>query len=96
MASIQYDFVIVGGGTAGLVVACRLSEDPNTQVLVLEAGQNRLDDPRLKIPASWRSLFGNPDFDWAFESTPQVSHSHRRVWQKEIYISKKRSISVAD
>lgn len=96
MASIQYDFVIVGGGTAGLVVACRLSEDPNTQVLVLEAGSNRLDDPRLKIPASWHSLLGNPEFDWAFESTPQVSHLHQRVWQKEIYISKKRSISVAD
>lgn len=87
MASIQYDFVIVGGGTAGLVVACRLSEDPNIQVLVLEAGANRLDDPRLKIPAAWRSLFGNPDFDWAFESTPQVSHSHRRIWQNGIYIS---------
>lgn len=87
MTSIQYDFVIVGGGTAGLVVACRLSEDPNTQVLVLEAGSNRLDDPRLKIPAAWRSLFGNPDFDWAFESTPQVSHSHRRVWAgRNIYI----------
>lgn len=87
MAFIQYDFVIVGGGTAGLVVACRLSEDPNTQVLVLEAGANRLDDPRLKIPAAWRSLFGNPDFDWAFESIPQVSHSHRRIWLNEIYLS---------
>lgn len=87
MASIQYDFVIVGGGTAGLVVACRLSENPKIQVLVLEAGANRLDDSRLKIPAAWRSLFGNPDFDWAFESTPQVCFSHRRIWQNEIYIS---------
>ncbi len=73
-ASIEYDFVIVGGGTAGLVVACRLSEDHNVQVLVLEAGADRLEDPRIKIPAAWRSLFGNPDFDWAFESTPQVSY----------------------
>lgn len=90
MASIQYDFVIVGGGTAGLVVACRLSEDPNTQVLVLEAGANHLDDLRLNIPAAWRSLFGNPTFDWAFESTPQVSHSASRrtkyIYLKAIYI----------
>ena len=73
MADTQYDFVIVGGGTAGLAVACRLSEDSQVNVLVLEAGANRLEDPRIKIPAAWRGLFGNPDFDWAFDSTPQVS-----------------------
>jgi choline dehydrogenase-like flavoprotein len=41
--SKQYDYVIIGGGTAGLVVAARLTEDPNITVAVLEAGENRLD-----------------------------------------------------
>lgn len=72
MTETQYDFVIVGGGTAGLVVAYRLSEDPQVNVLVLEAGANRIEDPRVKIPAAWRGLLGNPDFDWSFDSSPQV------------------------
>lgn len=45
--SNQYDFVVVGGGTAGLCVAARLTEDPNITVGVLEAGENRMDDPAV-------------------------------------------------
>lgn len=41
----SYDYVVIGGGTAGLVVAARLSENPDVSVAVLEAGANRLDDP---------------------------------------------------
>ena len=73
MENFEYDFVVVGGGTAGLVVAARLTEDPNCQVLVLEAGETRLEDPRVAIPALWRSLLApNSDVSWNFTTTPQV------------------------
>lgn len=49
-ASKTYDYVIIGGGTAGLVLAARLTEDPNVTVGVLEAGQNRLADPNILVP----------------------------------------------
>ncbi|EHA27370.1 glucose-methanol-choline oxidoreductase [Aspergillus niger ATCC 1015] len=69
MAAV-YDFVIIGGGTAGLVVASRLSEDPNTSVLVLEAGADLTADPRVNIPIFYAALLGS-DADWKFKSSPQ-------------------------
>lgn len=66
------DYIVIGGGTAGLVVASRLTEDPNVHVLVLEAGLNRADDPRINIPAFWTTLMGS-EADWQFKTLPQVS-----------------------
>ena len=71
-SSREYNFIIVGGGTSGLVLAARLTEDPSTQVLVLEAGGNHLNNPQVSSPALWRSLIGS-DLDWNFATTPQVS-----------------------
>ncbi len=59
-----FDFIVVGGGSAGAVIAARLSEDPACRVALLEAGQ-RPPDAEL-IPAACASLQQNPDTDWMF------------------------------
>jgi choline dehydrogenase-like flavoprotein len=69
----EYDFIVIGGGTSGLVVAARLTKNPEISVLILEAGGNYLQDPRVQVPAGWRSLIGS-DADWGFKTSPQVSH----------------------
>ncbi|KAI0545249.1 hypothetical protein F4679DRAFT_561769 [Xylaria curta] len=65
------DFVIVGGGLSGLVLAARLTDDPNVTVTVLEAGDDYTTDPRIRTPALWLSVLGTPEFDWSYQSTPQ-------------------------
>ena len=67
----EYDYVIVGGGVAGLVLAARLSEDPTKTILVLEAGEDQTNDPRLTTPALWPTLLGTSS-DWALRTVPQV------------------------
>jgi choline dehydrogenase len=49
-ASQTFDFIIIGGGTAGLALAAKLTEDPELRVGVLEAGQNRIVDPNILVP----------------------------------------------
>ncbi|CAI7611421.1 unnamed protein product [Penicillium discolor] len=79
LENAAYDFVIVGGGTAGLVVANRLTENPSTRVLVLEAGTNRLNDPRITIPGLGPAAFEDEDFDWNFRSCPQEQLNGRKL-----------------
>jgi len=71
-ASSTFDFIIAGGGTAGLVLAARLSENPNFQVGVLEAGENKLGDPLVNVPNLFPQLQFNPGYDWMLKSIPQV------------------------
>lgn len=72
LANASFDFVVVGGGTSGLVVANRLTENPKIHVLVIEAGANKLDDLRVQAPGLARTTYGDPEFDWDFRSIPQV------------------------
>ena len=65
------NYLIVGGGTAGLVVACRLSENPDVHVVVLESGPDRTQDPQVRDPNAWRGLSGS-DLDWKLKTVPQV------------------------
>ena len=71
-----YDFVIVGGGTAGLVVASRLSEDASLRILVIEAGANRMNDPKIVVPGLASTMYDDPNYDWCFMSVPQVRTFH--------------------
>lgn len=67
-----YDIVIVGGGTSGLVLASRLSEDLQLQVVVLEAGEDLTADPRVLTPAMAQTLWKTPS-DWNLKTVAQVS-----------------------
>lgn len=71
MSEQTYDFVIIGGGTAGLVVANRLTEDRNVNVVVLEAGEDMTADPRVTTPALFPTLLGSTA-DWDTVTEPQV------------------------
>ncbi|KAF7375392.1 GMC oxidoreductase [Mycena sanguinolenta] len=81
--SRSYDYIIVGGGPAGLTLANRLTEDSHTQVLVLEAGESRLGDPLIDIPGFLGSTIGNASYNWLFSTVPQVhSNNNTFVWNR--------------
>lgn len=69
----QFDFIVVGGGLSGLVVATRLTEDENVRVLVLEAGADKSEDLRVKCQGLALSTYFDPEFDWCMVTEPQVS-----------------------
>jgi choline dehydrogenase len=77
----RYDFVIVGGGSAGSVLANRLSADGSTTVLVLEAGRSDFKfDPFIHMPAALPYPIGNPLYDWRYETEPEPYMNGRRVF----------------
>jgi choline dehydrogenase-like flavoprotein len=73
--SSPLDFIIVGGGTAGLALAARLSEDDRYRVGVLEAGANKLEDPLVNVPTLYMQAVATPEYDWTLKSVPQVYFS---------------------
>jgi choline dehydrogenase len=76
-----YDVVIVGGGSAGCALANRISADPGTSVLVLEAGRSDLRiDPFIQMPAALTIPIGNRLYDWKYESDPEPHMNGRRIY----------------
>jgi choline dehydrogenase-like flavoprotein len=73
-----HDYVIVGAGSAGCVLANRLSEDPSVRVLLLEAG-GRDRSPKIKIPAAFPEQF-HTKLDWDFETEPEPHVDGRRMY----------------
>ncbi|MDX6297474.1 MAG: choline dehydrogenase, partial [Nocardioidaceae bacterium] len=76
-----WDFVIVGGGSAGCALANRLSLDPSTSVLVLEAGHSDFKiDPFIHMPAALPFPIGSRFYDWRYETEPEPYMNGRKVF----------------
>jgi len=74
-----YDYIIVGAGSAGCVLARRLSEDPGTRVLLVEAGPPA-DDFWIRTPAGMGKLFKSERYNWCFQTEPVPSLRNRRIY----------------
>ena len=81
MATTRYDFVIVGGGSAGSALGNRLSTDPANRVLVLEAGRpDYIWDVFIHMPAALPFPIGSRFYDWKYESEPEPHMNGRRIY----------------
>ena len=77
--TLEADFIIVGAGSAGCVMAARLSEDPNTQVILLEAGGND-SNMWIHIPLGFGKTFADPKVNWCFETEPEPGAGGRKIF----------------
>jgi choline dehydrogenase len=81
MTQVRYDFVIIGGGSAGCALASRLSADPSIRVLVLEAGRPDYPwDVFIHMPAALTFPIGSRFYDWQYQSEPEPHLNGRRIY----------------
>src|SRR5579864_7067430 len=81
----EFDFIVVGAGTAGTVIANRLSEVSSAKVLVIEAGKDKRDlapdlEARVDNPSVWYTLLGS-EIDWGYSSVPQPGLNGRVTYE---------------
>ena len=74
----SYDYIVVGAGSAGSVVAARLSEDSHVKVLVLEAGGGD-SNPMLRMPIAWSIISRHPSVNWGYETEPEPQLGGRKI-----------------
>ena len=74
---MEYDYIVVGAGSAGAVVANRLSADPRNKVLLLEAGP--AGHPWTRIPVGYSRLITNPTVNWLYSAEPEPGTNGRRI-----------------
>lgn len=77
-----YDFIIIGSGSAGSVLAGRLSEDGTKKVLLLEAGPSDAN-PWVHLPLGYSKLYANSRYNWMYESEPEPALGGRRLYQPQ-------------
>jgi choline dehydrogenase len=73
------DYVIVGGGSAGCVLAARLSEDPRARVVLLEAGHTDAGRWAMRMPLAWRDTFMDPAVSWGYMTEPEPYADNRVI-----------------
>ncbi|KAJ7243009.1 GMC oxidoreductase-domain-containing protein [Mycena rebaudengoi] len=79
LPGLSYDFVIVGGGTAGNVIANRLTENPDFSVLVLEAGVSNIGVLESRVPALPGAIVAPSPYSWNYSTTPQPGANNRAL-----------------
>jgi choline dehydrogenase len=73
------DYIVVGGGSAGCVLAARLTEDPRARVVLLEAGESDVGRWAMRMPLAWRDTFMDPTLSWGYVTEPEPFADNRVI-----------------